>query len=135
MFFPRMYCMNVFSQTCDIRKAFATYLAYKCLSSFLMTWNKLEKYFVSKILLTYCENNFVLKSIHPLKQCFPFYENKVLQLMSAGASLEKFGEKDLVFIKWRSCTHFFKNEWTLVIQNFLKLKEQTVKGQKSSFLA
>ena len=30
-----------------------------------------------------------------MKQCFPFYENKVLQLMSAGASLEEFGERTL----------------------------------------
>ena len=30
---------------------------------------------------------------------FSVYENKVLQLMSAGASLERFGEKDLVFLK------------------------------------
>ena len=30
---------------------------------------------------------------------FPVYENKVLQLMSGGASLESFGEKNLVFIK------------------------------------
>ena len=30
-----------------------------------------------------------------LKQCFSFYENKVLQLMSAWASLERFGEKTL----------------------------------------
>ena len=29
---------------------------------------------------------------------FSVYENKVLQLMSGGASLEKFGEKGLVFI-------------------------------------
>ena len=28
-----------------------------------------------------------------------FYDNKVLQLMSAGASLERFGDKYLVFIK------------------------------------
>jgi hypothetical protein len=28
-----------------------------------------------------------------LKQCFSFYENKVFQLMQAGASLERFGEK------------------------------------------
>ena len=34
--------------------------------------------------------------------------------MSGGDSLERFGEKDLVFIKWRSCRHCFKNEWTLV---------------------
>ena len=33
--------------------------------------------------------------------------------MSAGASLERFGERDLLFIKWRLCKHCFKNEWTL----------------------
>ena len=49
-----------------------------------------------------------------LKSVFLVYENKVLQLISGGDSLERFGEKDLVFIKWRSCRHCFKNEWTLV---------------------
>ena len=44
---------------------------------------------------------------------FSFYENKVLQLMSAGASLERFGKRYFVFIKWRSCKHCFKKEWTL----------------------
>jgi hypothetical protein len=29
---------------------------------------------------------------------FSLYENKVLQLIASGASLERFGEKDLVFI-------------------------------------
>ena len=29
------------------------------------------------------------------KQCFSLYENKVLQLMSVGASLEWFGERNL----------------------------------------
>ena len=33
------------------------------------------------------------------KQCFSFYEKKVFQLMSDGAILERFGERDLVFIK------------------------------------
>ena len=33
--------------------------------------------------------------------------------MSAWASLERFGENDLVFIKWRLCRNCFKNEWTL----------------------
>ena len=28
--------------------------------------------------------------------------------------MEKFGEKDLAFVKWRLCRHCFKNEWTLV---------------------
>ena len=57
-------------------------------------------------LVTYIHH---LKSINFLKQCFWLYENKVLQLMSGGASLQRFG----VFIKWRSCKHWFKNEWTL----------------------
>ena len=40
-----------------------------------------------------------LKSIHFCNSVFSVYENKVLQWMPAGASLERFGEKDLVFIK------------------------------------
>ena len=63
-----------------------------------------------------CKNIFIHKidtEIHSfLKQCFSVYENKVLQLMSAGARLEKFGEKDLVFIKCRHCS---QHEWTLCI--------------------
>ena len=42
------------------------------------------------------------------------YENMVLHLMPAGASLKRFGEKDFVFIKWKMCRHSFKNEWTLI---------------------
>ena len=56
----------------------------------------------------------IIKFIHVLKQCFSLYENEFLQLMSAGASLEKYGEKALVFIKWSSCKHCFKIDWTLV---------------------
>ena len=41
----------------------------------------------------------------------PFFIN--LQLMSALASLEKFGEEDLVFINWRSCRNCLQNEWSL----------------------
>ena len=36
------------------------------------------------------------------------------QLMSALASLERFGEEDLVFINWRSCRHCLQNEWPLL---------------------
>ena len=43
--------------------------------------------------------NLMLKSIHLLKQCFSFHENKVLQLLSAGVGLESFGDKDLIFIE------------------------------------
>ena len=53
------------------------------------------------------------KSIHFWTSVFWLYENKVLQLMSAGASLKRFGEKYLVFKKCKSCKHCFKNEWTL----------------------
>ena len=41
---------------------------------------------------------------------FSVYENKVLQLMTAGASLERYGDMDLVFIKRRLCRFCFKNE-------------------------
>ena len=34
--------------------------------------------------------------------------------MSALASLERFGEEDLVFINWRSCRHCLQNKWPLV---------------------
>ena len=36
--------------------------------------------------------------------------------MSALASLERFGEEDLVFINWRSCRHCLQNEWPLTDQ-------------------
>ena len=36
-----------------------------------------------------------VKFIHPLKQCFAVCENKVLQLMSAGASLKSLGKQTL----------------------------------------
>ena len=39
---------------------------------------------------------------------FSLYENKVLQLMSAGAILDRFGEKDLLFINWRFCKTVLK---------------------------
>ena len=41
-----------------------------------------------------------------------------LLLMSALASLEKFGEEDLVFINWRSCRHCLQSEWPLVSDLF-----------------
>ena len=55
----------------------------------------------------------ILAYTHFWNSVFPVYENKVLQLMPAGASLERFGDKDLVFINWRLCRHCFKNQWTL----------------------
>ena len=35
------------------------------------------------------------------------------QLMSALASLERFGEEDHFFINWRSCRHCLQSEWPL----------------------
>ena len=48
-----------------------------------------------------------------LKQCF-FHFTKTRPFSWCQYSLERFGEKDLVFTKWRLCRHRFKNEWTLV---------------------
>ena len=62
---------------------------------------------------THMARMLLLKSIHFWNNAFSLYENKVLQLMPAGASKERFGEKDPVFIKWRFCRHFLKNKWTL----------------------
>jgi hypothetical protein len=54
------------------------------------------------------KNPFIFETVS-----FSFHENKVLQLMPAGASLERFGEKTLVFIKGRLCRHCLKNKSTL----------------------
>jgi hypothetical protein len=62
-----------------------------------------------------------LKSIHFSNSVFSVDENKVLQLMSVGASLERFGEQDLVFSR-KLCIHCFKNEWTLA--GFYYVKKQ-----------
>ena len=45
------------------------------------------------------------------------YENKVLLLMSVRARLEIFGEKDLVFIKCRSCKNVLKTNGLYVNQS------------------
>ena len=55
------------------------------------------------LLFPHCQNPFIWDSI------FSVYENKVF----SWCQVERFGEKDLVFMKWRSCRHCFKNEWTL----------------------
>ena len=69
-----------------------------------------------------------------LRQYFSFYENKVLQLMSAGVSLEKVWWKDLAFIKWRLCKQCFKNEQTLVKKCFnLFPRVQYVIWEKSTW--
>ena len=41
----------------------------------------------------------ILKSIHFRNSVFSLCENKVLQVMPAGTSFERFGQKDFVFIK------------------------------------
>ena len=45
-----------------------------------------------------------------LHKCFVFLN---WQLMSALASLERFGEEYLVFINWSLCRHCLQNEWPL----------------------
>ena len=47
----------------------------------------------------------LVKSIHFVNSSAQFW-----QLMSALASLEMFGEEDLVFINWRLCRHCLQNE-------------------------
>ena len=36
------------------------------------------------------------------------------QLISSLASLDRFGEEDIVFINWRLCKHCLQSEWPLV---------------------
>ena len=56
--------------------------------------------------------------------------------MLAGAALERFGERDLEFINWRSCRCCLKNEWTLIITIllFFVFCLQVNLFQKPSFL-
>ena len=73
-----------------------------------------------KLIVCNCNwtRNIYCTKIHSfLKQCFSVYENKVLLLMSVGARLERFGEKDLVFIKWRSCKNVLKTNGLYVNQS------------------
>ena len=97
-----------------------------------LNWIHTIKTFGTKCTLLRTKLNFVtkivLKYIHFWNSVFSFNENKVLQLMSAGASLERFGERDLVFIKWKSRKRCFKNELTLVIEkNFQNSKIDVLK--------
>ena len=84
---------------------------------------------------TIYDPNFVqkmLKSIHFWTSVFWLYENKALQLTSAGASLKRFGEKYLVFIKCKSCKHCFKKrmDFTKTCQfpliNYLRTEAEAV---------
>ena len=56
---------------------------------------------------------FCCVALELLNNVFWLYEDKVLQLMSAEASLERFGKKYIAFVKWRLCNHCIKNKWTL----------------------
>jgi len=93
-----------------------------------------ELFKASKIdLISNKKKLFQLKSIHFWNSVFWLYENKVVQLMSARANLERFGEKYLVFIKWRLCKNCFKNEWTLA-KKLMRSLEQFIwksKGQNN----
>ena len=110
-----------------------------CSMSFFPTQLKVFNWLVScKVLMhrllkfTFNNQFCCLKSIHFWNSVFWLYENKVLQLMSAGASLKRFGEKYLVFKKCKSCKHCFKNEWTLLnlvnspLINYLRTEAEAV---------
>ena len=86
------------------------------------------------------DHDALLKIINPLmtddltkvhsfcKQCL--HKDLVFinwQLMSALASLERFGEEDIVFINWRSCRHCLQNEWPL---RSISKRTYTVKEKK-----
>ena len=75
------------------------------------------------------------KSIHFWNSVFSLYENKVLQLMSAGASWESFGERYLVFIKWRLCEHFFSKRMDFInLTSSTRLRTPRISGLKSQIL-
>ena len=95
-----------------IQKTYNLYLRIWKSMNFFLYFSQL---IISPILLVFFIScSFPLKIHSFLNQCFSLYEHKVLQLLSAGASLKRFGENYLVFIKWRSYRHYFENEWTLV---------------------
>ena len=85
----------------DLLNSPAETLTFAIMNSFLIDFEGIGLGFIFLI------NN--LKSIPFRNGAFWLHENKVLQLMSAGASLERFGEKYLVFINWS-----FKKELSLV---------------------
>ena len=62
--------------------------------------------------------------VHSLSKqfCTRIFVSIKWQLMSALNSLERFGEEDPFFIKWRSCRHCLQSEWPLrrkIIQKIL----------------
>ena len=88
------------------------------LSPFMFRWKSNVKNVNTCLLLIKshqyqnCPYNFawkkcLLKSIHPLKQQGPLAD-------AIPTSLERFGEKDLFFRRWKLWTHCFKSRWTLV---------------------
>ena len=77
------------------------------------TWSFLETMSRVSTIAFYLLNNIKVHSC--FKQCLHKYLVFLYwQLMSALASLERFGEEYLVFLKWRSCRHCLQNEWPLV---------------------
>ena len=60
--------------------------------------------------------------IHSFSKQYFFSLLKQDPSASGGASLERSGEKDLVFIKGRFCRYCFKNEWTLASKVSQKIR-------------
>ena len=60
--------------------------------------------------------------IHSFSKQYFFSLLKQDPSASGGASLERSGEKDLVFIKGRFCRYCFKNEWTLASKISQKIR-------------
>ena len=58
-------------------------------------------------------SEIMLKSIHWVNSSAQGSLFQKMTLMSALASLERFGEKDPFFKKWRSCRHCLQSEWVL----------------------
>ena len=87
-FLPQIWCWLASQKAVFwfwLTKAFTTKLSWSAVP-LLWFW-----VFVNSI---NSPSNFNFTKVHAfLKQCSSFYENKVLQLMSGGASLESFGER------------------------------------------
>jgi hypothetical protein len=71
-----------------------------------MVWPHCNLYVLGKILF-----QLFTKIYSFLKPCYSFYENNVCQLMSAGASLERLGER-ILFLKMFCLSHF--RFWSLL---------------------
>ena len=81
---------------------FLSVMQYMSMIHFMEVCLSLLKAAVSEetwILGKFTRPNFLQKFLKFIHFWNRVYENMVLQLMSGGASLERFGEKDIVFIK------------------------------------